>query len=202
MKNEGISKFSIEDHLKSRGVDLDKIRVALDTENNYATFFLYNLSGQLIGYQFYNPRGDKKIRQNTLDKSLLKYYTYVSGHGSSKEKNLAVFGLDTYDMNSPVLFVTEGLFDAIKVQNAGYPAIAVLSNDPRGDMKSWLMSLPHVIVAILDNDQNMSGNKLSKFAHYTFKTPDPYKDLGDMEQKTATDFIRKCLVTVSKKSAN
>lgn len=190
---------SIIDHLKERGVDLEKTKVILDIENNYATFFLYNLSGQLVGYQFYNPKGDKKLggqNQSKFDKALMKYYTYATG--KNDEKHLAVYGLETYKMNYPYLFITEGLFDAIKIHNAGYPAIAVLSNNPRRDMKSWLRSLPQETIAIIDNDENLSGNKLIKFSDFSFKTPDPYKDLGDMPQNEVNSFLTDCLNSIKK----
>lgn len=185
---------SILDNLKMRGVDLSKTRVVTDVENNNATFFIYNLSGQLIGYQYYNPNGSKKVNQSKFDKSVMKYYTYVTG--KNEEKQIAVWGLESYELKHPYLFITEGLFDAIKIQNSGYPAIALLSNNPRKDTKSWLGSLPQTIIAILDNDDNKSGNKLAKFGDHSFITPHPYKDLGDMEQEDVNKFIKECLASI------
>lgn len=178
---------SIEDHLKERGVDLSKTKVVLDTENNYASFFLYNLSGQLVGYQFYNPNGSKKLNQNKFDKALMKYYTFAS------DSKMVVYGLESYNLKSPYLFLTEGVFDTIKIHNAGYPSIAVLSAKPKKDVKTWLNTLPQIKIAILDNDENLSGDKLKSFSDYHFKTPDPYKDLGDMNQKDVNKFIEECI---------
>lgn len=180
---------SIEKHLKSRGVNAQKVRVIFNIDDDYATFFLYNLSGQLVGYQHYNPKGIKKQRQGNkeFDKDTMKYYTYVTGKKS--EKALAVWGLESYKLDAPYLFVTEGIFDAVKIQNAGYPAIATLSNDPNMGIKSWLKTLPQTIIVIADNDDNNSGNKLLKFGNISKIVPTPYKDLGDMPQEEVNLFI-------------
>lgn len=47
-------------HLRERGIDPDSTDVVIDEESGIATFLLYNLSGKLVGYQRYNPKGDKK----------------------------------------------------------------------------------------------------------------------------------------------
>ena len=183
--------FDIEDHLKSRGIDMEKTHVVFDTKTNTATFFLYNISGQLVGYQYYNPHGSKSLDQKKADRRLMKYYTYVTGQ--KDEKRLAVWGLESYDMKSSVLFVVEGIFDAVKIQNAGYPAIAILSNDPRQDLKTWLKTLPQTIIAVLDRDDNSSGNKLASTGDRSTMTPAPYKDLGDMPQEEVNTFIKQIL---------
>jgi phage/plasmid primase-like uncharacterized protein len=186
---------NIQQHLKDRGVDTNKVGVWIDKEGNTASFPLYNLSGQLVGYQFYNPDGPKKTRiQSGFDKKLMKYYTYIAGE--SFEKKLGVWGLETYNISTPFLFIIEGIFDAVKIHNAGYPAIAVLSNNPTPMIKSWLKTLPQKIIAILDNDANNSGNKLKSSAHKSFIVPDPYKDLGDMPQEEASKFIENIIKTL------
>mgnify|MGYP003413969690 CR=1 FL=1 len=50
----------ILDHLKSRYLNTNLHRTWLDENNYLATFPLWNLSNQLVGYQKYNPKGDKK----------------------------------------------------------------------------------------------------------------------------------------------
>ena len=73
-------------HLKSRGVDPESTDVIMDDETGIATFLLYNLSGQLVGYQRYNPNGDKKGRGDDLASKYFVYVTKESEH-SSKTKN-------------------------------------------------------------------------------------------------------------------
>jgi hypothetical protein len=59
--------MNIKTHLKQRHLDLELHRPILDEELNIATFLLYNLSGQLVGYQQYNSLGDKKVFNSKLD---------------------------------------------------------------------------------------------------------------------------------------
>lgn len=181
-----LGEIDIRQHLQDRGIDFDKTRVIVDDENDAAYFFLYTLTGKLVGYQRYNPSGSKAIsgnrRQSDVDLSLLKYKTF-RGHGE-----ISVYGIETYDMNSKYLFVVEGIFDCIKIHNAGYPAIATLSNDPTDSTKSWLKTLPQEIIVVADKDK--AGQKLAKTGHRSVSVPDPYKDLGEMPQDQVNAFLQ------------
>lgn len=180
----------IESHLRSRGVDPSHTQVIMDKENNMATFILYNLSGQLIGYQRYNPNGDKKLHGDTL---AAKYFTWVTKESPGTSK-LAVWGIENIDKNNPNLFVAEGIFDAIKLKNAGLPAIAVLTNNPKL-LKSWFTILNKNTISITDNDA--AGKKLGNITDETYSIPDnltkddgtPIKDLGDMSQEQVNQFL-------------
>lgn len=185
-------KESIEDHLLRRGVDPNRIHLLVDKDSNTATFLIFNLSGKLVGYQQYNPVGEKSFRQTKDEKykDLAKYWTYVTKGGEfNNKREIAVWGLDTYDW-SKELFITEGIFDAAKIHNAGYAAIATLSNDPE-PVKEWfrVVGKQKRLIAILDNDQSHAGDALRKYAHESYKTPDPFKDLGDMPQTAVNEFI-------------
>jgi len=186
---------SIREHLISRGLDPDRTGVVVDEKNKRACFFLYNLSGKLIGYQQYNPTGSKDLghqkRGDESLKDLMKYYTYVSGHRQDKTKELAVWGLDSYKLDSPVLFIVEGVFDAVSLQNAKVSAIAILSNDPSPQMLSWLRTLPQKRIVIRDND--MAGNKLAKAGHVDYTVPSPYKDLNEMPQEKVNELVQQIL---------
>lgn len=180
----------IEAHLKSRGVDPSHTQVIIDKENNIATFILYNLSGQLIGYQRYNPNGNKKLHGDTL---AAKYFTWVTKESPGTSK-LAVWGVENIDKNNPNLFVAEGIFDAIKLKNAGHPAIAVLTNNPKL-LKSWFAILNKNTISITDNDD--AGKKLGNITDETYSIPsnltnkngDSIKDLGDMSQEQVNNFL-------------
>lgn len=183
-------KESIESHLLKRGVDPNRIHLLVDKETNTATFLIFNLSGKLIGYQQYNPVGSKSFRQTPDEKykDLAKYWTYVT-KGERNKREIAVWGLDTYDW-SKELFVTEGIFDAAKIHNTGFAAIATLSNDPE-PVKEWfrIIGKQKRIIGILDNDESNAGDALRKYCAESYKTPDPYKDLGDMPQEEVDSFI-------------
>lgn len=185
----------IESHLRKRGIDPDKIQVIIDKDNNIATFILYNLSGQLVGYQRYNPNGDKKDHTNSL---AAKYFTYVTRESSTTPK-LAVWGTENIQSNNPNLFITEGIFDAAKIHAAGHPVIAVLGNNPK-ILQSWLKSLNKHIIAILDSDD--AGKKLAKLADESYTVPEGYKDLGDMTQEQANEFLSSIGYDPISKSSN
>lgn len=173
---------NIESHLKERGLDPAKTQVIMDMETNIATFLLYNLSGQIVGYQRYNPNGDKKDHTNSLS---AKYFSWVTKE-SDKTAKLAVWGVENIDKNDPNLFVTEGIFDAIKLKNAGHPVIAVLGNNPK-ILKSWLPLLNKRTIAVVDNDD--AGKALANLTDEHLTTPDPFKDLGEMSQTQVNKFL-------------
>ena len=175
----------IESHLKERGLDPSKTHVIMDKKDNIAVFLLYNLSGQLVGYQRYNPSGQKTHSKDKLAQDLEKYYTYVTKEG--KVPKLAVWGLETIKESTPFFFITEGIFDCIKIHNAGYPGIAVLANNPK-PLRGWFAAMHKVTIAITDNDA--AGAKLKNLATMFEPVPSPYKDLGEMPQAEATKFIK------------
>ena len=176
--------IDIEAHLRSRGLDPDRTQVIMDKESNIATFILYNLSGQLVGYQRYNPSGDKKARNDSLAG---KYFTYVTKESPTTSK-LAVWGTETINKNDPNLFVTEGIFDAVKLQNAGHAAIAVLTNNPK-ILKPWFKILNKKTIAIVDNDD--AGRRLGSLTDEMYIPPEGFKDLGDMSQDQVNTFLTK-----------
>lgn len=181
---------SIESHLRDRGIDPSKTQVVVDEESGTATFLLWNASGQLVGYQRYDPEGSKSVRGYKKSvEGRPKYFTYVADEGGVGKK-LAVWGLDTVLLGDgkwpPLFFVVEGVFDCAKIHNAGYPAIAVMTNNPQ-HLKGWLRAVPSRVVAIRDSDD--AGSLLSKIADVSFVTPEPYKDLGDMSQDKVNLFL-------------
>lgn len=161
------------DHLKSRGItNPERYRFYYDDE--VASFCLFNLSGQFVGYQQYRPSADK-TRKN--DPKLGRYYTYTK-RGPENSTYLAVWGMETYYYRTDVLFITEGIFDAVKLHNQGLPAIAALANDPK-QMRPWLRILgqTRTIIGVCDNDA--AGMKLKNSVDKSILLKDD-KDLGDM----------------------
>lgn len=192
----------LADHLRSRGLDPNRTGVVVDEKTGIATFFLYNLSGKLVGYQHYNPAGEKGFshKNSKVDKMLMKYYSYVVGRTNDNTKEIAVWGLDTYDLNIPYLFVVEGIFDAVSLHNAGVPAVALLANDPSKSTLGWIHTLPQKKIVIYDNDQaenkdkkNTAGLKLRKAGNVSYTVPAPYKDLNEMPQEEVNMFVRRIL---------
>lgn len=178
-----LEQVDIINHLKERGIDPFSTRLIIDKDTNNVYFFLYNLSGEMIGYHKYNPENPKKIDPK-LDPRLAKYFTWVTEEGNSKK--IAVWGLETYDFRDKFIFITEGIFDIARVHEAGYPGICVFCNNPSDSLKSWLNTLPQIKIVLYDNDS--AGKKLKKVGDYSFTTNDA-KDMNDLTPKEAKKFL-------------
>ena len=166
--------MDLAEHLRQRHLNLELHRVLLDEEVGVATFPLYNLSGQLVGYQQYNPLGDKKIFNSKLGG---KYYTY------RKQPTVCVWGTESLYQSSGPVFLTEGVFDACRMTEVGQSALATLANSPPKDYGNWLGMLCRPVVAVCDNDD--AGRKLAKFGNYVEVVPNG-KDLGEAPD----DYVR------------
>lgn len=162
--------MDLVDHLHTRHLNLELHRPMLDVQEGIVTFWLYDLSGRIVGYQQYRPLADK-IKNN--DPKLSRYFTF-----KSKDK-LAVWGLESIHLSSNILFVTEGIFDACRLTNRGYSSIAILSNDSTKQIKEWLSCLGRKIICICDNDT--AGRRLAKLgdSYYIMKS----HDLGDCSEE-------------------
>ncbi len=173
-------------HLSGRGIDHTKTRYILDEDSGDTFFFLYNLSGQMVGYQKYNPRYDKKGQNSKLliDPKKTKYYNWVGDEPEGKK--IAVWGLESLKITDKYLFITEGIFDIARAHEAGYPGIAVLCNDPNPQLGYWLKTLPQIKIVIYDNDK--AGEKLIKLGDYAFSV-DNGKDLNDLLPEDAKEFL-------------
>ena len=165
-----MTRTEMKRHLKSRNFNLSLYSGTAVTGDS-VTFPLWNLSGQMVGYQVYRP--DKPKCHSGLPRDR-RYYTYVSRYGG-KQPAAAVWGLETWRPDKP-LFLCEGVFDACRLHNAGISAIAVLGADPT-HLKSWLSSLPNVKVAVVQGDA--AGQKLAKYGDLAIHLPDG-KDVGDL----------------------
>jgi hypothetical protein len=171
--------FNIKQHLKERHLNLELHRPILDLELNIATFLFYNLSEQLVGYQQYNPNGNKKIFNSKLDGY---YYTY------RKQPTIAIWGLESYYISDGPIFITEGIFDAARLTINNQTAFGVCSNNPPKDYKNWFGCLSRPAIAICDNDS--AGRELAKFGDYYEIVPDE-KDLGESSESYVRYLIDK-----------
>jgi hypothetical protein len=168
---------SVLDHLKARHLNVELHRPVVDEVERVATFYLWNLSGQLVGYQQYRPEGVKKPQNNPKEG---KYFTLRG------LPTVAVWGVESLDLSPGVLFVTEGVFDAARVTELGYSAVAVLSNNPGPDLANWLQMLNRHVVCVCDNDA--AGKKLAKYGNVAVFTTD--HDLGDSSDQFVRDLVR------------
>ena len=158
-------------------MDMDLHRPILDPVEGVITFMLWNLSGQMVGYQQYRPEAGKD-RKNSPRES--KYFTY------RKSPTLAVWGVESLHLTPGIVYITEGIFDACRLTKLGVSALAVLSNDPRPELKNWLDSLNRLVVVVADNDP--AGRKLAKFGHRVVYTTD--HDLGDSSEEFVLNLVK------------
>lgn len=133
----------------------------VDSETQIVTFPLWNLSGQMVGFQQYNWRGDKKKNNNREG----KYWTYTPAGRIVPAWGYEYLSLD----KGNILFVTEGVFDAISVMKLGYNCIATMTNHPK-PLKQQLRVLPYTTVAICDGDN--AGRKLASVCDCGIILPD------------------------------
>ena len=167
---------TLVEHLKKRHLDLELHRPVLDLENDVATFYLWNLSGKFCGYQQYRRFGEKKPQNNPKQG---KYFTY------RKQPTLAVWGVESLHLSPNVVFLTEGVFDACRLTEKGYSALAVLSNNTGWDLKNWLSMLNRKVVAVCDNDD--AGRKLAKFGDVSVFCED--HDLGESSDEFVNTLV-------------
>lgn len=168
--------MDLEQHLRSRHLDLELHRPVLDPVEGLATFFLWNLSGQMVGYQQYRPNASKTQNNDPWNG---RYYTF------RQSPTVAVWGVESLHLTPQVVFVTEGVFDASRLTELGVSAVAVLSNNSGWDLKNWLGMLGRRVVAVCDNDA--AGRRLAKFGDVAVYTQD--HDLGDSTDEFVEDLV-------------
>ncbi len=113
------------------------------------TFPLWNLSGQMLGFQQYRWDMPKKGNHPYLQ----KYFTYLP------KGKVAVFGLEYIPENYfGDVIVVEGIWEAVALISIGKKAIAVLGNNPK-QLKGWLNSMPWNIIPYCQPDK--AGKKLA-----------------------------------------
>ena len=168
----------LEQHLKDRhfNTSLHKVWLLETPSERSATFPLWNLSGQLVGYQRYRPDATKEKKNDPREG---RYFTRV------KDRRVGVWGLESW-RQSAALLVTEGIFDAARLTNAGWAAIGVLSYDINDTTRSWLSILRQhrTLIAVCDGDS--SGKKLSKYTQHAIMCPDD-KDVGSLSDQEFED---------------
>jgi hypothetical protein len=167
-------------NLKDRHFNSSLHTAWVDEQEGVATFPLWNLSGQMVGFQQYRPTADKRKSNHPRDS---RYFTW------RKEKIVGVWGLESWNLSS-ILFVTEGIFDACRLTAIGYSAIATLSNDVDDSLKRWLFVVRQTrsVIAICDNDA--AGRKLAKCGHVAHVMEEG-KDLGEATNAYVQNLVKR-----------
>jgi hypothetical protein len=170
--------MKVSDNLRTRYLDTNLHTVWVDEDEGVATFPLWNLSGQMVGYQQYRPSASKKKDNHP---KMSRYFTW------RKSKVVGVWGLESWNLSN-VLFVTEGTFDAARLTCLGYSAIATLSNDVDVSLKRWLWMVRKTrpVVTVCDNDP--AGRRLSLYGHASHTVESG--DLGDATDEYVANLVK------------
>lgn len=171
--------MTVLQHLRSRYFDTKLHTHWVDEDEGVATFPLWNLSGQMVGFQQYRPSANKQKNNHPRDS---RYFTY------RKNNVVGVWGLESWKLSNK-LFITEGVFDACRLTARGYSAIAVLSNDLDSSTKEWLYCVraSRFVIAVCDNDA--AGRSLAKHGHVAHIVEE--HDLGDASDEYVSNLIKK-----------
>ena len=171
--------MTVYQHLLDRHMDMRLHTVWVAEDLGCATFPLWNLNGQLLGYQRYRPGASKALNNDPREG---RYFTRLVNGCTT------VWGLESWSLSN-TLFVTEGIFDAARLTARGYSAVATLSNNVSPTLASWLWVTRKTrpVVAVCDNDA--AGRSLARYGS-TSHTVTGYKDLGEATDDYVCDFLK------------
>jgi hypothetical protein len=157
-----------------------RFRVDIDELERVAYFYLWNLCGQMVGYQHYRPDADKQRKNHPKEG---RYFTYRT------PDTYGVWGLESLTLREDVLFVVEGIFKAVPFHLAGYPAIAVISNNPK-PLRNFLyiLSKSRRIVFVGDNDDG--GSATRSMGYEIVFPPGDVKDVDEVPQEEFEEWVR------------
>lgn len=165
-------------HLKERFFNTELYSgVVFDDEFDCVSFMLWNLSGKPVGFQTYSPLLPKAHVDNPRK---AKYFTWTT-----KGENVC-WGLETLStLDTRVVYLTEGVFDACRFHWHGKAALAMLTNKPV-HLRNWLSCLPYKTVAAVQGDA--AGRKLAAFADSAVFLPEN-EDVGSLSEQQFRDLF-------------
>lgn len=170
--------MKITTHLKKRHLDpKDYQSIYISEETGKAYFFLYSLSGQIVGFQCYTPSAPK--RDHKLLDQERRYYTYLTKEKTGHVK-LTAFGLERLTDKKKPIFLVEGIFDACRLHKLGLQSLALLGSSI-GYLKPFLTALGYELIPVCEGDE--AGQKLATLSTHgktIYLSQD--MDLGDMEE--------------------
>lgn len=175
------NRETLESHLKRRRMEVDRYTsVHLDEDRRIISFLVWNLSGQLVGFQKYRPDADKLLKNS---EDVGRYYTYFTA--GEKQRMIGVWGLESFNYRDDILCFTEGVFDAAQLHRFNIPAVAVFSNNPK-QLRPWLTILPRKLIGFRDND--VAGKQLEKYMDECIVMTE--KDLGDSTDEDIEQILK------------
>lgn len=139
----------------------------------HVVFPLVMPGGRYVGHQRYFWR-KPKLRSN--DEQGRYVTTFLPAY-----KLTAFYGWENCRGVGP-LFVTEGIWDSIRVGNCGFDCIALLCNSPNRQLRQYIRMLANgrLVVALIDKDENKAGERLANSFDGGFKPTYGYEDFNAM----------------------
>ena len=167
--------MNLVEYLLKRRLNPPRYQLTLDEKERIITFYLFNLSGRIVGYQQHRP--DSMEKKMNCPKEA-RYYTYLP------EKTDGFFGLEccTFPSSAP-LYVVEGVFKAATLHSLGYDAIAVLTSDPKR-LRPLFRILRHTRPVIGIGDNDAAGQKLVDRVGRGSVSP------ADLDEMSAADVVK------------
>ena len=138
---------------------------SVDEESGVATFALWSMTGQMVGFQQYRPGAPKSGLEKARDQ---RYFTFLRKEGE-KHTALSAFGVELLDRKQRVLFMAEGVFDVSPLHQRGVNALDVLTINPK-PLKGWLRSMGYYLVSLCEGDK--AGRKLAGLADESVFLPE------------------------------
>lgn len=193
--NAMTSKFEL--HLRKRG--LSRLHSFWSTGalpdtpmEEHVVFPLLTVDGKYIGHQRYfwrRPKLRSNDEQGRYITTFLPEYKLTGFYGWQN-----CFGYGP-------LFVTEGIWDAIRVSNCYVDCIALLCNSPSKQLKDLIrkIAMGRPIVSLLDNDENKAGEKLARVFDGYFLPQKGYGDFNAMPHDVCFPYMSLILEEVRRR---
>lgn len=168
------------DYLASRGItteSMQKYTIGYSLKRMMVTIPIYSSDGMCVGFVGRSIQGKE----------------FSNSPGLPRSKTL--FNIQRVKFTSQV-FVVESTFDAIRIEQAGRPAVATLGSNVSGNQIALLKKYFTSIILLPDNDEagKSQTRKLTEAMPgiVTVGTvPQEYKDISDMNDNELQNFIYK-----------
>jgi hypothetical protein len=160
-------------------------------KEEHVVFPLVAPGGWFVGHQRYFWRRPK-LRSN--DEQGRYISTFLSAY-----KLTGFYGWENCHGHGP-LFVTEGIWDSIRVSNCYVDCLALLCNSPSKQLKQYLRLIAgnRPIVALIDRDENKAGERLGRAFDLAFGPAEGYGDYNAMPHDVCFEHITHVLGEVKK----
>ena len=148
----------------------------------HIVFPLVAPGGKYVGHQRYFWRRPK-LRSN--DKQGRYISTFLPAY-----KLTAFYGWENCFGHGP-LFVTEGVWDSLRVGNCYVDCLALLCNSPSKQLKQYvrLLSGRRPIIALIDRDENKAGERLGRAFDLAVEPAAGYGDYNAMPHDVCFEHI-------------